>query len=167
MFRRFLLILGLLMMAAPASWAANLAVVDFQRAVENTEEGRSAQSRMDTMLESRRNEMLRMQTELEKEMQDFQSRAMILSEQARADAEQELMAKQQRYQSTAMQYETELAQTYQMLLAELGQKMRSLAITIAKEKGVDVLMDAAAVVYTGDNVVDITDELIKKYDAIH
>jgi Skp family chaperone for outer membrane proteins len=164
MFRRLCLTAGLLSMASPAL-AANC-VVDFQKAVETTDEGKSAQSRMDTMLETRRGEMARMQSDLENEAKEFQQKAMILSEQARAEAEQALMAKQQRFQQTAMQYEGELAQTYNMLLSELGEKMRSLSITIAKERKCDILLDSAAVVYGGSSV-DLTSELVTKYNAIH
>jgi len=164
MFRRVCLTGFLLAFATPAA-AANC-VVDFQKAVETTDEGKGAQSQMDTMLETRRNEMARMQTELENEAKEFQQKAMILSEAARAEAEQALMAKNQRFQQTAMQYEQELSQTYNMLLSELGEKMRSLSITIAKERSCDILLDSAAVVYKGKSA-DLTDELVAKYNAIH
>lgn len=165
MLRRFLLTSALLLAAAPAQ--AGTCIVDFQTAVTETEEGKAAQKRIDTMLESRRNEVARMQTELEQEMKDLQSRAMILSDDARAEAEQALMTKQARFQQTAMQYETELGQTYQVLLSELDQKMRSLSITIAKEKKCDMLLDAGAIVYSGPAVDDITNELVAKYNTIH
>ena len=165
MLRPFLLTSALLLAAAPAQAAS--CIVDFQTAVTETEEGKSAQTRIDTMLESRRTEVARMQTEFEQEVKDLQSRAMILSDEARAEAEQALMTKQARLQQTAMQYETELGQTYQVLLSELDQKMRSLSITIAKEKNCDMLLDAGAVVYTGPAVNDITKELVTKYNSIH
>lgn len=164
MFRSFCLLSISLLFATPAL-AANC-VVDFQTAVETTDEGKNAQKRMDSMLDTRRTEMERMQAELEQEAKEFQQKAMILSESARAEAEQALLSKQARFQQTAMQYEGELAQTYNMLLADLGQKMRSLSITIAKEKGCDVLLDSAAVVYAG-KATDITSELVSKYNAIH
>ena len=162
---RFLCLLASSLMLSSTALAGNC-VVDFQKAVETTDEGKNAQKRMDTMLDTRRQEMENMQAELEREAKDFQQKAMILSDSARAEAEQALMAKQARFQQTAMQYEAELAQTYNMLLAELGQKMRSLSITIAKEKGCDILLDSAAVVYPG-KATDITDELVVKYNAIH
>ena len=164
MVRRFLFAC-LLFVALPAH--AGSCVVDFQTAVTETEEGKAAQKRIDAMLESRRNEVTKMQADFEQEVKDLQSRAMILSDDARAEAEQALMAKQARLQQTAMQYESELGQTYNVLLSELDQKMRSLAITIAKEKNCDMLIDAGAVVYTGPAVSDVTTELVSKYNSIH
>lgn len=151
---------------APQAFAGPC-IVDFQKAVTETEEGKSAQQKIDTMLETRRNEVAKMQSDFEQEVKDLQSRAMILSDEARAEAEQQLMMKQARLQQTAAQYEMELGQTYNVLLSELDQKMRSLSITIAKEKGCDPLFDAGAVVYAGGSTTDITLELVSKYNAIH
>lgn len=166
MVRRFLLMTVFLFIALPAQ-AAKIAVVDFQRAVTETEEGKKAQSRIDTMLESRRAEVAKMQTDFEQAVKDLQSRAMILAPEAMQAEEQKLMQQQAVLQQKAMQYETELGQTYQVLLSELDQKMRSLAITIAKEKSYDLLLDAGAVVYRSGDTVDITDELVSKYNSIH
>ena len=166
MFRQFFLLASFLLVSSQAL-AGTIATVDFQRAVTETDEGKSAQKRIDTMYETRRSEIEKMQAELEQEMKDFQSRAMILSDGARAEAEQSLMAKQQRFQQTAMQYEGELQQQYGVLLQELDTKMRSLAITIAKEKQFDLVIDSAVVVYHGGDVVDMTSDLVIKYNAIH
>ena len=95
MVRRFLFAC-LLFVALPAH--AGSCVVDFQTAVTETEEGKAAQKRIDAMLESRRNEVTKMQADFEQEVKDLQSRAMILSDDARAEAEQALMAKQARLQ---------------------------------------------------------------------
>ena len=105
---RLFAVLFVLLCALPAQ-AGTIAVIDFQRAVVETDEGKSAQTRIDTMYESRRGEIERMRSELEREAQEFQSQAMILADSARAEREQALIAKNQRFQQTAMQYETELA----------------------------------------------------------
>lgn len=163
---RATLVFLMLLVAAPA-FAGPIAVVDFQRAVTETEQGKSAQSKIDNMYDTRKVEIERMQKDLEKEIQDFQARAMILSEQARMEQEQQLMAKQQRFQQTSMQYEVELQQTYSGLLSELDQKMRALSAVIAKEKGYDLVLDRAVVVHMGGSVVDMTADLVARYNQTH
>jgi regulator of protease activity HflC (stomatin/prohibitin superfamily) len=64
--------------------------VDFQRAVNETTEGKGAQERLDTMYSSRKAELERMKSELEREIEDFEARALILSDSARREAEQKL-----------------------------------------------------------------------------
>src|SRR5690606_19709477 len=130
-------------------------------------QGKAAQKKIDDMYETRRAEIERMQRDLEKQIQDFQARAMILSDEARAEQEQQLMLKQQQFQQRSMQYEVELQQTYSTLLADLDQKMRALAATIAKDKGYDLVLDSAVVVYMGGSVVDMTSELVARYNKTH
>jgi len=146
------------------AYAGKIAVVDFERAVTETKEGQAAQKRLDTMYSSRKEEIKKLHDDLQKEMDDYQSRSMILSDDAKAEAEKKLQAKQQTFQDTYQRYQTEMQQTYQTLLQDLDAKMRKLTQQIAKDQGYDLVIDKAAVVYTGGDAVDMTDLLIKKYD---
>jgi outer membrane protein len=146
------------------AFAGKIAVVDFERAVTETKEGKAAQERLDTMYASRKEEIQKLQDDLQKDMDDYQSRSMILSDDAKAEAEKKLQAKQQTFQDTYQRYQSEMQQTYQTLLQDLDEKMRKLTQEIAKEQGYDLVIDKAAVVYTGGDTVDMTDLLIKKYD---
>lgn len=153
-------------LAVPSSaLAGGIAIVDFQRAVNETTEGKSAQSKLDTMYAARRTEIEKMEADLSKEIEDFKSRAMILSDSARSEAEQQLMGKQQRFQQLYLQYEQEMQQTYYTLLQDLDTKMRAISEKVAKEKGYDLVLDRAAVVYMGGSTVDMTDDLVKRYNA--
>lgn len=161
---RLLLVLFALVSCLPAH-AGGIAVVDFQRAVNETDEGKAAQGRLDAMYGSRKSEIERLQKELETEIKDYQARAMILSEDARAEAEQALMMKQQRFEATYGQYQQEMQQTYYSLLQELDQKMRTMSAAIAKEKQFDLVVDKAMVIYNGGSTSDMTDELIQRYNS--
>ena len=151
--------------APVAAWAGGIAVIDFQRAVNETNEGKAAQSKLDTMYASRKSEIETKRNELEAEFKDFQSRAMILSEAARGEEEQKLGMKQQQFQQLYMQYEQEMQQQYMQLLQNLDTKMRSVSEKLAKEKGYDLVIDKAAVVYVGGSTVDMTDALVTRYNA--
>jgi outer membrane protein len=149
------------------AFAAGIAVVDFQRAVTQTDEGKAAQAKIDTMYMTRKQEIEKMRTDLEAAVQDYQSRAMILSEAARADTEKKLAMQQQAFEQKYMGYQNELQQTYGTLLQDLDGKMRTLVQTIAKEKSYSVVLDAAAVVYLGSDVVDMTNELVTRYNVAY
>ncbi len=149
------------------AFAAGIAVVDFQRAVTQTDEGKSAQAKIDTMYMTRKQEIEKMRTDLEAAVQDYQSRAMILSDSARADTEKKLAMQQQAFEQKYMGYQNELQQTYGTLLQDLDGKMRALTQTIAKEKSYSVVLDAAAVVYVGSDVIDMTNELVGRYNVAY
>jgi outer membrane protein len=161
---RLLSLFVLLMVSTPAL-AGKIAVVDFQRAVQETTEGKAAQDRLDTMYATRKQEIDRLKSELDKEVADYQSRALILSEDARKQAESDLATKQQTFEQTYSQYQQEMQQTYYQLLQGLDEKMRAMVEKIAKEKGYDLVLDQAAVVYFQGDTIDMTNELIQRYNA--
>lgn len=161
---RFLALSFTLFLSAQAM-AGGIAVIDFQRAVNETNEGKAAQTKLDSMYATKKTEIETKQKALEAEIKDFQSRAMILSESARNDAQEELMQKQAAFQQLYMQYEGEMQQTYMTMLQELDQKMRAISEKVAREKGYDLVIDRAAVVYMGGTTVDMTNELVTRYNA--
>jgi outer membrane protein len=148
------------------SWAGGLAVVDFERARNETNEGKAAQKNMDTMYASRKSEIETLQVQLETAVKDYQARQMILSEEAKQTTERDLMQRQQQFEATYQQYQSEMQQNYYGMLQELDTKMRALTEIIAKEKAFDVVFDKGAVVYVGGSAVDLTDVLIQRYNAL-
>ena len=161
---RHLLLLAAL--ATPLSaFAGGIAVVDFERAVNETDEGKEAQTRLDTMFATRRDELQRMQAAFQTAYEDYEARGIVLSDAARAEEERSLMTKQAELQQTAQTFETEMQSTYVTLLEDLDGKMRRLTETIAAEHQFDVVLDRAAVVYVGPGATDMTAELIARYNA--
>jgi len=165
MLRAATLIALLATTATASAQECTIAVVDFERAVLETREGKEAQQRLDTMYASRKAEIEKLQEELERDLEDYQARALVLNDEARAATEQELMAKQQRFEQTFYRYQQEMQQTYFTLLQGLDQKMRALTEVIAAEKGCDVVLDGTVVVYQGGTAIDLTAELITRYDT--
>ena len=154
------------LLVSSVSWAGGIAVVDFQRAVNETNEGKAAQKKLDTMYASKKSEIEALQVQLETAVKDYQARQMILSEEARQTTERELMQRQQQFEMTYQQYQSEMQQNYYGMLQDLDTKMRALTEIIAKEKAYDVVLDKGAVVYVGSGAVDLTNVLIQRYNAL-
>ena len=161
---RYVVALAALLATVPAQ-AATICIVDFQQAVNETDEGKAAQTRLDTMYESKKNEIEKMRQSLEADLKDYQSRSLILSPEARQEQEQAIAEKQMRFEQTYMQYQQEMQQTYYTMLQDLDTKMRAISEKLAKDKGYDLVIDRAAVVYMGGDTVDMTDELVKRYNT--
>jgi outer membrane protein len=157
----------ILLLGAVPAHAQTLCQVDFQKAVTETNEGKSAQTKIDTMYSARQSELKRMEDELTKAITDFQGRAMILSETARAEEEQKLALKQRNFEQTYMQYQQEMQQTYMQMLGDLDEKMRKVAADVGKAQGCEVVLDNAVVVYAGASIKDVTSALVTKYNSAH
>ncbi len=158
---------ALALWTALAAEAGAIAVVDFQAAVTMTNEGKTAQSKIDQMYTARKAEIDRMKADFERELSEYQSRAMLLTDSAKAQAEGELMQKQQAFEQKYVSYQQEIQATYGQLLDSLDQKMRAVSVTVAKEKGYTLVLDKQAVVYQAADVVDMTSALVAKYNAVH
>jgi outer membrane protein len=145
--------------------AAGVAVVDFQRAVNETDEGKAAQAKLDGMFQQKRSEIDKLGKELQAAFADYEKRKLVLSQDARGALEEQLRAKQGNLQGTQMQYEQQMQKAYYELLQNLDVKMRALTGKIAKEHQYELVLDSAVVVFSGEPTIDMTDELIKRYNA--
>jgi outer membrane protein len=163
MFRNFFLLMALF--ATLPAHAGKIGVVDFQRAVAETNEGKAATARIETMYQNRIAEMTRVENELKKEYEDYQSRAMILSPEAQQDAQNQIRAKEGRYMEMQSQYQQELQQAQGQALTELSEKIKTVAENLGKEKGFDLVVEASVVLYAGTNVTDLTTDLVNRYNA--
>ena len=93
MLTRLLMAVFVAMMTfAPASWAADfkVATIDYNRAIQEIEEGKQAQARLDKMLEGKRAEIEQLEADLRSLQQEYQSKAAVLSDSARQDYERRL-----------------------------------------------------------------------------
>lgn len=145
--------------------AGGIAFVDFQSAVNDSNRGQSAQKRLEQMYAARKGEIDKQKSDLEQAFAQYDQQKLILTDEARAQAEQSLMMKQQQLQQDMMKYQTEMEQNYSNELAKLDAELRTLSGTIAKEKGFDLVIDKAVVVYSGPAVTDMTAEVIRRYNA--
>lgn len=158
--------MAILFTSSPA-WALKLCAIDFQTAVNDTAQGKAAQTKIDSMYASRKGELERMQKELEKAIADYQSRQLILSADAKAQEEQKLALQQRTFEQTYMTYQNEMQQTYMGLLGDLDEKMRAVAQVVGKEQGCTAIIDKAAIVYVGPDMAEVTATLVTKYNAQH
>jgi outer membrane protein len=123
--------------------------------------------KIDGMFKSRQDEIAKMEADFQKTVADFQNRAPMLAAEARAAEENKLMGQQRSLQQTAMQYEQEMQQQYMAMLGELDVKMRTVAADVGKTKACTVVLDSAIVVYAGPEVVDVTLDLVARYNSVH
>lgn len=152
--------------SSPA-WALKLCAIDFQQAMLQTTEGKSAQTKIETMYAARKAELDRMQKDLEKAIADYQGRAMILSADAKAAEEQKLALQQQNFEQIYLKYQNEMQNTQMQLLGDLDDKMRAIAQIVGKEQTCTAVVDKVVVIYAGPDLADITTQLVTKYNAQH
>lgn len=168
MFARRLLptvfVAALTLSSLPA-WAGGIAYVDFERAVASSPDAQQAQKRLQQNYAAKLQELQRQRTELQKEYEEYEQKRLIMTDDARSTAEQSLMTKQNTLQQNMVTYQQEMDQQVAAELQKLDSKLREVSGAIAKERGYDLVVDKAVVVYSGAGIVDMTDAVIQRYNA--
>lgn len=164
----FLCLAAALMVATPAfaQSAPKIAVVDFQEAVNQVKDGATARTNLEAMYKQKKTAIESMEQQLMAMKAEYDKQALILSDTARQQKERELMVAQQNYQQAYMQHEQEMQTAYANAMEGLIEKMKTICETIGKEKGYTLILEIneGGVVYSTSSI-DITAELIKRYDA--
>lgn len=159
------IVFGTTLVAPGSAWAGGIAYVDFEAAVTQSTEAKQAQERLQQAYAVKLQELQRQRDELQKEFAEYEQKKLIMTDDARTRAEQGLMTKQQQLQQNMMAYQQEMDQQVAVELQKLDDKLRSVSSAIAKERGYDLVVDKAVVVYAGDGVVDMTQAVIQRYNA--
>lgn len=167
MISRFLVLFCLLFSFVPAAFAqAKVATVDFQRAINEVAEGKTAKAKLEAMYAEKKAALDQMQANFSKKQADYQKQAVVLSDSAKKQKEDELNNDMMQLQASYQRYEGEFQQAYMGAMDTLLQKMRKIAAEIGKEGNYTLVIEVTegGIVYSV-STVDITDELIKRYNA--
>jgi Skp family chaperone for outer membrane proteins len=161
------LVMTVLLLASGSAWAEKICAADFQKAVEDTNQGKAATTRIESLNNTRSNELEKLKAAYDTAVQDYSSRQMILSADARAAEEQKLMQQQGTLQQKYVQYQEEMQRELMNALQSLGEKMKVVAQTVGKEQACTLMLDKSVVIYSGAELVDLTSVLVTRYNTTH
>jgi outer membrane protein len=148
------------------SYAGGLAVVDFQAALEQVNEGKLVQARLEGMYTEKKNNLAQMEQRVMAMQQEYQQQALVMTPDALKAKEQEIMEAQMMLQQSAQQAEMQFQAQYNQEMEALLGKMADICEVLGKEKGYDMVLERnAGVVYT--SAPDLTAELVTRYNAKH
>lgn len=167
MFRRLLALFAFVLAFASPALADSIAVVDFQKALNQVSEAATVKANLEKMTADRKSTLDKMKASYDAAVADYQKQQMLLSDSARQDKEKELYQKGQELQATMGRYEGELQEAQYNAMNKFVEKMKTIAQTIGKEKGYTIVLEVnqGGAVYWSATAPDITDELIKRYNA--
>lgn len=158
----------LLSMMAPRLYAqVRIAVVDLQRALNETDDGRRAKARLkrlfkqrQTDLDERQNELKALKEEIERASEDG-----TLSESALRERAEEYQKAFVELQSTYMEYQRELAEKEADMTSNIIERMERILVSIGEADGYTLILERGegGVIWT--NATDLTENLIERYNA--
>jgi outer membrane protein len=154
--------------AKSAATANRVALIDFQVAILQTEEGKAAKAKIEKEVEARKKELLSQQQELKKLEEDFEAKRAVLSEEEKNKSARDLQAKFMAFQRSQMNLDQEVRQKEMQETQKIFQKLSVLVEEYAKKHSFDLVFEkgAGAVLYIAQNS-DITSDIVTLYNSRH
>lgn len=164
--KKIVVVLIALMMISVPALAQEFAYVDLQRALNQSKAGAAAKQQISEQVKKYEGEFKQKQDDVMQMKADLEKQAALLSENARAEREREYQRRvtdlerfqqdiQQELQQRDSEYTSRIVNELFAIIDELGKK-GGYAMVFEKNEG--------AIIYA-DSAYDLTDELIKAYDA--
>lgn len=164
---------------SPAAAAfGKVGVINIQQAIAATAEGKKAIADIQKKFQPRQEDLQKQQQEIQNLQDQLQRQQTTLSDAERVRLSRELNEKQKLFDRARTDAQDDFQQDRQDVMNRIGQKMVQVISDYAKENGYALILDAQIPVFSGNQAsdatipiyyaskdVDISDEIVKRYDA--
>lgn len=176
MFRKAVLIvtLGVLIAGGVSSLKAETSpnaamkfgMVDFQRALNETNEGKKAEAALNAAMTEKKKKFDILKSELDAMKQDFEKQRLVLSGAPLEEKKQALQKKLIELEQTGATYENELGNKKAEALRKILTGLQSVVQDIGQKEGFTLIFEkSGGGVLFSSGAQDITDRVIKTYNA--
>lgn len=158
--------LALSLSTAPAfAQSPKIGYVDLQRALGQVADGKKAKARLKKDFDAKQKKLNDRQEQVKKLKDSLEAGAAMMTEQAKRDKVVQLQREMAELQQLYLEMQRELATKESEETRKIFTKMETILAAIAKEKGYDLILEKSesSVLYAKESM-DLTDELIKRYD---
>jgi len=158
----------LFMMALPlvAHAQGKLGVININAAIAGSEEGKKVIADLQKKYQPRQQEIERLQQEAQSDQDRLTKQASTLSADEQGRLSRDLEDKQRLLKRATDDAQTDFAADRDGAVRRIGQKMVQVISDYAEHNGFNLVLDGAQVpIYYAAKGVDITPEIVKRYDA--
>jgi outer membrane protein len=160
--------LAVLGWAGPA-WSAQairIGVVDVQLVLNQSERGKAAKQKLDQEMAARQKDLDTKQQEVMKLQADFEKQAPLLSEQAKREKSEAIQRRIRDVRRMAEDANREIDKRVREAEMDVTREIFAIIHEYGKDQGYTLILtpDPRTVAYSS-STVDITPEIIKRYDA--
>lgn len=152
---------------APAATAAGsrVAYIDTQRVMARSVAGVAARESLERDKAAMQKQVDGLQAELAKLKDELEKKGQLLSPEVRKEKQDTMERKVRDLRRLADDFEKDLAKKDRELMGKFARDLQGVVQKIGKERGYLMIVDARAGVMYGAPEADLTDEVIKEFDA--
>ena len=166
--RKIMLLLSLVLILPTISFAVDpfkIGCIDLQKVLYESEAGKKAKSDIDALIKSKQSALDEKRKVIEKLRGELEKQASVLSPEAKKSKQDELEKMEREYLRVAQDSDTEVRKKDNELRDIILKEILELVNKVGNEEGYTLIIERGTVLYL-DKVIDITDEVIKKYNEL-
>jgi outer membrane protein len=164
---KMLLLLALAAGPALARADMKLGYVDLQRALNEVEEGKAAKALLKKDFDEKQKQLDVKKAEFDKLQADAEKQFVVMSEAAKKEKAGELDRRARELQGLFVQLQKDLSDREREATKGIFDRMASIVREIAEADGVTMVFEKGAGLVYAPQSLDLTNELIRKYNARH
>jgi outer membrane protein len=150
---------------AATAGASRVAYIDTQRVMARSVAGVAARESLERDKAAMQKQVDGLQAELAKLKDELEKKGQLLSPEVRKEKQETMERKVRDLRRLADDFEKDLAKKDRELMAKFARDLQGVVQKIGKERGYLMIVDARAGLMYGAPEADLTDEVIKEFDA--
>ncbi len=156
-----------LALMAPRLYAQmRIAVVDMQRAILETNQGRRAKAQLKRLFESRQEQLNTRQEALKRMKEEIQKQSSVVRGEALQKRMEDYNKRLTDLQQDYVGYQQELAQKEAELTKQILVNLQGVVRQLGTSENFNLILDQGAVIWSPTHL-DLTDRVIQQYNADH
>jgi outer membrane protein len=153
--------------SAPAA-SGKIGVISLQAAILNTGEGKKDFAELQKKYQPRQAELQRLQQDIQTINDQLSKQGATLSDEEQARLNRTLEEKQKLYKRSAEDAQNDSTNDQNEVFSRIGQKMVRIITDYAQKNGYTLVLDDQRVpIYFAAKDIELTEEIIKQYDAAY
>lgn len=162
-----------------AASPVKIGLLNIQAAILNTAEGKKAMADLDKKYQPKRDELQKMQQDIQSLQDQIQRQQTAVSDAAQAQLNRQLDEKKKIFTRTQEDAQSDFGADRSDVITRISQKMSKVVQDFADQNGYAVILDLVAPVFSSSGQigdaqipiyyagkdVEITEEIVKRYDA--
>jgi outer membrane protein len=157
--------LSLCAQSAPSA-QNKIGVINIQLAIANTNEGKKVFADLQKKYQPRQQELQRLQQEIQAIQDQLTKQSATLSEEEQGRLNRDAEEKQKLLKRSTEDAQTDFDNDRREAINKIGQKMVKIINDYAAQNGFSLVLDDAQIpIYFASKDIEITEEIVKRYDA--
>lgn len=151
--------------AASASAEIKIGYIDMQKAIQDTSTGKKAKVELEGEFNKKKKDLEKKEADLKKMNDDLEKKSMVLTDDVKAQRQQELQAEMMKYRELVARSQQDIQKRERDLTVPIVEKLRSILDGIAKKESYTVVLEKSEnSVMWADKQIDLTERIVKDYE---